>query len=112
MEYAYSILMFAFAVMILLYAALVAPGNFDMIPRNYAVKVSNKKEYARKFAKVLCIVAISPSISGLVALTGLILFENNDIVIAISVVILIIAMIYCIRIGIKIMSKETEKDVD
>ena len=92
MEYAYSILMFAFAVMILLYAALVAPGNFDMIPRNYAVKVSNKKEYARKFAKVLCVVAISPAISGLIALAGLtlldlitvllderdVLYESND----------------------------------
>ncbi len=111
MEYAFSILMFVFSGMLLLYAALVA-GNFDMIPRNYAAKVSNKKEYAKKFARVLRVVAIAPAVSGLTALAGLSLFENADIVIVISVVILITGMIISIMTGVKIMSKETEEAQD
>lgn len=65
MRYGFSVLMFCFAGMILIYALMVWHGGFNMIFRHWAVKVNDKKAYARRFAKILAIVAIAPALSGL-----------------------------------------------
>ena len=69
MEYAYSILMFCFSGLLLLYAAaLGATGDASMIVRSYAAKMRDPKAYARKFAGAVALAALAPLLSGLVAL--------------------------------------------
>lgn len=68
MRYGYSILMFCFAGGILLYAALMAPGDASLILRRHAVKISNPKAYAKRLAKVLALVSLAPLSSGIIGL--------------------------------------------
>ena len=109
MEYAYSVLMFVFAALLLLYAALVGRGGFDMIPRGYAASVDDKKAYAKNFAKVLGIVAAAPAVSGLIALVGVMLTERDDLVIGISVIILIIGIVAALTAGVKMAGKGMDR---
>lgn len=67
MESAYSILMFCFAGLLLLYALLLAKDE-KLIPRDYAAKMEDKKRYARRLAGLLAIVALGPVFSGLAGL--------------------------------------------
>ncbi len=67
----YSILMFCFSGALLLYAALIAiTKDYKMIPRNWAAKPKDEKEYASRFAKIIALVAAAPLLSGAVALFG------------------------------------------
>ncbi len=109
MEYAFSVLMFVFAALLLLYAALVGRGGFDMIPRGYAASVDDKKAYAKNFAKMLGIVAAAPAVSGLIALVGVMLTERDDLVIGISVIILIIGIVAALTAGVKMTVRTGDK---
>ena len=65
----FSILMFMFSGGLLLYAAILyLSKDVNMIPRNYAVKVTDKHRYATQFAKVIALVALAPAYGGIVGL--------------------------------------------
>lgn len=69
MEQAYSILMFIFALALLLYAVIVALSkSTDLIPRMDRVSVKDEKRYAWQFAKTMACVALGPALSALVGL--------------------------------------------
>lgn len=67
MEYVFSIIMFAFGGCLLLYAGIIA-RDYNAIPRNYATNPRNKKEYAKKFAKILALIALPMLAAGLIGL--------------------------------------------
>ena len=100
MERAYSILMFCFAGMILLYAALLSSGNDGLIPRRHAAHMKDGKAYAKRCAKVLALVALSPLLSGLVAL-----FVDINRHPAPAVITLIGAFVLCMRQGVRMMDE-------
>ena len=94
-----STLMFIFSGAILFYALLLAwTKNIGLIMRSYAAEISNKKQYAVKFAKILASTAIAPAITGL---TGLII-EN---VLFLGIV-FVASFVICIKIGITLFMKE------
>lgn len=65
----FSILMFMFSGGLLLYAAILyLSKDVKMIPRDYAVKVTDKRRYAVQFAKVMALVALAPAYGGIVGL--------------------------------------------
>ena len=101
MERAYSILMFCFAGMTLLFAAALASGNADFMPRRYAASMKNRKDYVKRFAKVLALVSLSPLLSGIVAA----LIDINRYP-APAVVTLIVTFIVCMRRGVRIMDEQ------
>ena len=68
MEYAFPIILFAFGGGLLIYAGIIAAGGYDAIPRNSASKVRDKKAYAKKFAKLLALFALSVILAGAAAL--------------------------------------------
>ncbi len=68
MEYGFSILMFCFSGGILLYAGMIALFGVELIPRYWMVKMTDKKAYARRFARILGVTALAPALSGVVAL--------------------------------------------
>ena len=69
MEHIFSIIMFAMAAGIALYAALIAAtGDPKLIIRHYAAKMPNPKAYARRFALILVIVAGAFAVAGLTGL--------------------------------------------
>ena len=94
MEYAFSVLMFCFAGMLLLYAGLLAlTKDISLIPRMHGVKVKNRREYARRFAKVMAVVALDPLLGGVVAL-----FHKGF-----AAVTMIVGLAACIWIGVQLM---------
>ncbi len=101
MEYAFSIIMFALCVIICIYALLVYPGRFEMIPRGFVSKTTDKRAYAKSFAKLLFIVALAPLISGIAGLICVFAFENDEIAVPVSFGVLIIAFVLCLIFGIK-----------
>lgn len=96
MEHGFSILMIIFGGAILLYAALIAAGGYDMIPRNYATHVPDKKKYAKQFAKLLALVGLSPILGGLIS------FFN----VWAGVTALMLGFIYSIKYGIQLTKIE------
>ena len=66
----YSILMFAFAILILIVALLVYRGNYGLIRTYYAAKMKDKKAYFRAVGKAIALTAVAPVLSGVVALFG------------------------------------------
>ena len=98
MEYAYSILMFCFSGAILIYAGLIAPGNVELIRNYWAVKMKDRKAYARQFAKLLALTALAPLLSGIVALIC-----GPDRLPLLPVVVLIVGTIVCIKTGLRFM---------
>lgn len=100
MEQAYSILMFCFALGLLLYAVAIAlSGSTELIPRSEMVKVRDRKRYARQFAKTLAIVALGPAVSGLI---GLLLGPG------LGTIALVPAMVVCIWVGVRFSSGELD----
>ena len=94
-----STLMFIFSGAILFYALLLAwTKNIGLIMRSYAAEISNKKQYAVKFAKILASTAIAPAITGF---TGLI--TENVLFLGI---VFVVSFIVCIKIGITLFMKE------
>ena len=100
MEQAYSILMFCFALGLLLYAVLIALSrSTDLIPRSQQVRVRDPKRYSWQFAKTLAIVALGPAVSGLIGL----LFGPGAGAIA-----LFPAMVVCIWLGVRFSAGELD----
>ena len=93
MEYAFSIMMFAFGGALLLYAGLLALiKDYKLIPKNHTAKITDGKKYAVTFARTIAIVAIAPIVSGLV---GLFCIGWLNAVVA------VVSFIACIVIGVK-----------
>ena len=105
MEYAYSILMFCFAGMLLLYAGLLAlTKDAGLIPRSEAVEMRDKKAYARQFAKVMALVALAPVLSGLVALAPWLSALTGVVGAHVAAfLVLVLAFVGCIRVGVRLM---------
>ena len=98
----YSILMFCFSGALLLYAALIAiTKDYKMIPRNWAAKPRDGKEYASRFAKIIALVAAAPLLSGAVALFG----DSKWIMIAAAAA-LIGGIIGASAIGVRLMKDQ------
>ena len=75
-----------------------------MIPRNEAVKMKDKKAYARQFAKVIAVVALAPLLSGLVAIfPGLSALTGVLGAHLAAAAVLVLAFIGCIRVGVWLM---------
>lgn len=96
MQHAYSIIMAAFAALLLIYAGLMAlTKDYKMLPlrARASVKPKDPKRYAFQLSKVIALVALSPGSSALVALWNTIA----------GVVVLFVSMILFIWLGTKIM---------
>lgn len=96
MEYGFSILMTIFSAVLLLYAGMMALfKDYKMLPfrAQISVKPKNKKKYMMQFAKVIALLAVSPALSALIGLWNLL----------VAMIVLIIATIFFIWIGVKIM---------
>ena len=96
MEHAYSIIMAAFAALLLIYASLMAlTKDYKMLPlrARASVKPKDPKRYMFQLSKVIALVALSPGSSALVALWNTIA----------AVVVLFVSMILFIWLGTKIM---------
>ena len=63
-----AILSIIFGGALLLYAGIIADCGYDAIFRNYATKVKDKKRYARKFAMLLAMIALTIILAGVTAL--------------------------------------------
>ncbi len=74
MEYGFSVLMFCFAGALLLYSLLLYSEKKRpdlLIPRHVYVSKKNwTVKYARKLAKIVALCALSPLLTGIVALFG------------------------------------------
>ena len=103
MDYGFSILMFSFSAGLLLYAGLVALFGVSLIRRHWAVKMKDKKAYARGFARVLALTALAPAASGAVALLG-----DLDRMILPALLTLIAGIIAAIWIGLRVAGKDFE----
>lgn len=68
MEYAFSIVTFVFAGLLLLCALGLYTGFIDAYPKQYAAKGGKTKAYRRRLAAVLAFTALGPAASGAVAL--------------------------------------------
>ncbi len=98
----YSVLMFCFSGALLLYATLIAvTKDYKMIPRNWAAKPKDPKEYASRFAKIIALVAAAPLLSGIVALFG-----DEGWIMAAAVAALIGGIIAAAVIGVRLMKDQ------
>lgn len=104
MDKAYSILMFCFSACLFLYAGLLAlTRDVGLVPKTYAAKIKNKKEYAKGIAKVVALTALAPLISGVVALFG-----DMDRMVLPALLVLIAGFIVFIYLGVKRMKKHQD----
>ena len=100
MDKAYSILMWVFSGGLFLYAlVLFIFKDTELIPKSDKAKITDKKTYAKQFAKVIALVALAPMLSGIVGFLG-------GFFMIPAVIVLIGGVIAAIIIGIKIMPKE------
>ena len=98
MDTAFSILMFCFSGMLLLYAGLLALAKDpQLIPRHYYAKIKNPKAYALQFAKLTALTAAAPALSGLVGLSGCTWA---------AVAVLLGGFVVCIWLGIRLFMKD------
>ena len=70
MDNGFSVLMFIFSGLILLYAAIMAiTKDYNMLPfrARVSVKPKNPKAYAFQLSKVIALVAVVPALAGLAA---------------------------------------------
>ena len=96
MEYGYAILMFAFAVLLWIYALCLRSGDYGLVLRGHATSPRDKKAYARYIGKIIALVALAPFLSALVSLIG-----PFNIMIFVAVGVLIAGVVAFIIIGIK-----------
>ena len=92
MEYGFSILMFCFSALLLIYAGLIYKGNTGLIRRLWAAKIKDKKAYARRFAKILALTALAPLFSSIVAL--LVDIEQSPLFVVMTLILGVIAAIW------------------
>ena len=105
MEYGFSILMFCFAGVLLLYAGLLAVEKRRpdlLIPRYRASSgdMKNPIRYARRIAKIVALCALSPLLTGLVGLTSRYLIAG---------IVFVVALVGAIWLGIR-MTREQKED--
>ncbi|MBQ9031057.1 MAG: hypothetical protein IJ106_06345 [Parasporobacterium sp.] len=101
MEYVFSIMMFCMAGGLLLYAGLLALLRDPLlIPRHYAAKMGNRKVYCLMIAKIVAVVSLPFTASGI---TGLI--WNSDVTLVPAIIVFIIAMVACIYWARRIVKK-------
>lgn len=96
MEYAYSIIMGAFAAALLIYAGLMAlTKDYKMLPfrSRVSVKPKDPKRYAFQLSKVIALVAAAPAISALIGLWNIL----------VAVIVLFVTIVLFIWLGTKIM---------
>ncbi len=91
----FAILMFAFAGLILIYAGILyLTKDSTMIMRDYAVKMKDKKAYARQFAKLVALFSLSPILSGITAMVWSI---------GPGLIVLVLASVILLAIGLRLM---------
>lgn len=89
----YAILMFAFAGLLLIYSLILyITKDSTMIMRDWAVKMKDKKLYARQFSKLTALVSLAPILSGITAL-----FSS----VGLGLGVLVGAMVILLIIGVK-----------
>lgn len=89
----YAILMFAFAGLLLIYSLILyITKDSTMIMRDWAVKMKDKKLYARQFSKLTALVSLAPILSGITAFFGSI---------GLALAVLVGAMVILLIIGVK-----------
>ncbi len=104
MEYGFSVLMFCFGGLLLLYAlALCRSKDPKMIPRHYSAKILYPIQYTRYIAKIVAIVALAPILSGVVGL-----FLDNWIPGAV----LVAGMVAAIWLSVRYVKYEDPLDPD
>lgn len=99
---AYSVLMFAAAVLFFGLAVAIYRGNTNLI-HNYHqthIKETDKKDYGKSFSKGLFVLTVSLIISGIIALLG-----TNTPAVIISISILFIGMIISFIVIAKVQKK-------
>lgn len=101
MESAFSILMFIFSAALLLYAGMIALFGVELIPRYWMVKITDKKAYARRFAKILAVTALAPALSGAVGL-----LVNIDEAPLLPLLALLLGIPAAIWLGVRITKEE------
>lgn len=101
MEYVFSIMMTAMGCGLLLWAGLSFLSGKILLASMYAnaAKTKDKKLYARQFAKLIALIACSFLLSALVGLAQQYL---------IAVIVFVVALVFAIRIGSRLMKKATE----
>ena len=97
MRYVYTIMMFAVAGGLLLYALLASTGDSTLLPRSTSMATKVTKEYMRKFAKTIALIALAP-LNG--AVVGLIVdpAEWVWLCILVPVVVLVAAIIIAVHL--------------
>ncbi|MBQ8075420.1 MAG: hypothetical protein IJ237_05480 [Oscillospiraceae bacterium] len=97
MDVGYAILMFCFALALVLYGVLLmTTKNISLIPQAEKAKIKDKKTYAKQFGKAVALLALAPATSGLIWLTG---------AVRRSVVFLVLGFLVCVWEGTEMMSK-------
>ena len=99
---AYSIFMFAIAVLFLMFGIAIYKGNTKLIHDYHQthVKESERQEYGRAFSKGMFTICVTVFISGIIALFG----ENGAIVSA-CLIVLFVGLIVAFVILAKVQKK-------
>lgn len=94
----FSIVMFCFAGGLLIYAGLLAiTKDPELIVRDYAAKMEDKKKYATRFARTIAIIAIAPVVSGIAGS-----FDNGIV----NAVVAVVSFVACFIISIMTFKPE------
>ena len=98
----YSIIMFAVAVVFLVFGIMIYKGNTQLIHvyHQSRIKETDKKAYGKAFSKGIFAIVLTLFLSGLIALLG-----RSSTVVVVSVAILLIGLIFSFVILIKIQKK-------
>lgn len=99
---AYSIIMFAIAVLFLIFGIAIYRGNTRLIHDYHQthVKESERREYGRAFAKGMFAICATLCISGIIALFG-----KNNAIIAACLIVLFAGLIISFVILAKVQKK-------
>jgi len=99
----YSIIMFCFAGVIILYALsiLSEKNGYKLIARDWATNPKDKKAYARQFAKLMSFIALAPILSGIVAFLG-----DTDSMVLPALIVLVVGFIFFTWLGIRLFMRK------
>lgn len=98
--FAYSIIMFIVAAVIMIVSIAIYRGKTDLIHDYHQTKVTNKTAYGKAFGKALFVVAMAPLLSGIIGLLG-----SSDMIAIIAVAVLIIGIVIGIGFIITVQKK-------
>ena len=99
---AYSIITIVFALVLFLYAGLLALlKDYDLIPKSYMSKVKDKRQYTLHFALIIVMIAVVMAVSGIMALFGKVMLIP-------AIIVLVVGFLASIIIGVKIVSNDYE----